>query len=162
MTFFVADADAIPFRDEVVDGVLCFGSLHHVPSPARTLAAAARVLREGGFYIGVENNKTPLRPIFDLAMRLRPLWKEEAGAEAHIGQADLERWTAGTPLHLVSRPTVFVPPHLCNWIGVPAASRLLRWTDAVLGRIPLDPALGRPRSGSSAESSSQRRPLTMY
>jgi ubiquinone/menaquinone biosynthesis C-methylase UbiE/uncharacterized protein YbaR (Trm112 family) len=136
VTFFVADANDIPVRDETVDGVLCFGSLHHVPDPGRTLADANRVLSPGGRYLGLENNKTPLRPIFDFLMRLRPLWKEEAGTEAQIGEADLQRWTGGSDLRVASRPIVFVPPHLCNWIGVSRARRLLRWTDALLGRIP--------------------------
>ena len=137
VTFFVADADQFPLRDETIDDVTCFGSLHHVPDPARTLGEIARVLKPGGVYLGSENNKTPLRPVFDLLMRLRPLWKEEAGAEALIGSADLERWTAGTALELETRPSVFLPPHLFNWLGLSAARRLLRWTDAVLGRIPL-------------------------
>jgi len=136
VTFFVADADAFPLRDEIVDEVTCFGSLHHVPDPARTVGEIGRVLKPGGVYLGSENNRTPLRPVFDLLMRLRPLWKEEAGAEALIGRADLQRWSADTPLELETRPNVFVPPHLCNVLGLSGARRLLRWTDAVLGRIP--------------------------
>jgi SAM-dependent methyltransferase/uncharacterized protein YbaR (Trm112 family) len=135
-SFFVGDADAIPVVDAAIDCVLCFGSLHHVPDPARTLAEVARVLRPGGLYLGVENNVTPLRPIFDLLMRLRPLWREEAGPEAQLGRTELDRWTAELGLELSTRTTVFVPPHLCNRLGVARARTLLSLTDAVFARMP--------------------------
>ncbi len=136
VSFFVGDADSIAVADGAVDCVLCFGSLHHVPDPARTLGEAARVLKGGGLYLGVENNRTPLRPVFDLLMRWRPLWREEAGAEAFIGRSELGRWTEGSGLELSGRPTVFVPPHLCNRLGVGRARRLLARTDWVFQRLP--------------------------
>ena len=136
VSFFVGDADSIAVADGAVDYVLCYGSLHHVPDPARTLAEAARVLKQGGLYLGLENHTTPLRPIFDLLMRLRPLWREEAGAQAQIGRAELRRWTDGSRLDLTGTPTVFVPPHLCNRLGVTRARQLLARTDSVLRRLP--------------------------
>ncbi len=137
VSFFVGDADAIPVATGAVDCILCYGSLHHVPSPERTLADAARVLKDGGRYFGVENHITPLRPLFDALMRLRPLWHEEAGARPQIGVEELEQWTSGTGLRLDSRPIVFVPPHVCNWIGVRAARWIMRWSNGFFGAIPL-------------------------
>jgi SAM-dependent methyltransferase len=142
VSFMVADADAIPVSGGSFDCVLCYGSLHHVPDPARTLAEAARALRDGGCYLGVENHTTPLRPIFDLLMRLRPIWLEEAGGSAQIGGEDLERWSAGSGLRLNTRPTVFVPPHLCNWIGERAARWLLRLDRWALRADPAAAVLG--------------------
>jgi ubiquinone/menaquinone biosynthesis C-methylase UbiE len=136
VTFMIADADALPFADRAVDSVLCYGSLHHVPAPERTLREVARVLKPGGSYLGVENNTTPLRPIFDALMRLRPIWLEEAGAKAQIGSDELHRWTAGTDLTLDTRATVYVPPQLCNLLGYRVSRRLLRVTDWLFGRIP--------------------------
>jgi ubiquinone/menaquinone biosynthesis C-methylase UbiE len=137
VSFMVADANTIPFDDATVDCVLCYGSLHHVPDPERTIAEIARVLAGGGCYLGLENNTTPLRPVFDALMRLCPIWLEEAGAEAQIGADQLRRWSAGTGLHISTRATVFVPPHVCNWIGYRAAHGLLRLTNWVFSRIPL-------------------------
>jgi SAM-dependent methyltransferase/uncharacterized protein YbaR (Trm112 family) len=136
VSFFVGDANSIPLVDASADCVLCYGSLHHVPEPERTLSEAARVLPDGGLYLGLENNPTPLRPIFDMLMRRWPLWREEAGAEALIGRADLERWTADSPLRLSGSPLVFVPPHLCNKLNLAGARLLLSWTDAVFQQIP--------------------------
>ena len=162
VSFMIADADALPVADGAVDGVLCYGCLHHVPSPERTLAEAARVLREDGSYLGVENNVTPLRPIFDALMKLRPIWLEEAGPQAQIGAGQLDRWTAETDLRLKVSSIVFVPPHLCNWIGFTAARGLLRLTNRLFRRVPvvrnwggLISITGRERRGSGSTGSSR-------
>ena len=136
VSFMIGDANALPVADDAVDTVLAYGSLHHFPEPERTVEEIARVLGPGGCYIGVENNTTPLRPIFDALMRLRPIWLEEAGAHAQIGMDDLHRWSDGTDLRLSTRAIVFVPPHLCNLIGYRASRRLVQLIDWLFGRIP--------------------------
>jgi len=42
------DGMALPFRDAVFDTVLCNEVLEHVPEPARLMAEATRVLKQGG------------------------------------------------------------------------------------------------------------------
>ncbi len=135
--FAIGDANSLPIASRAVDYVLCYGSLHHVPDPERTLRETARVLAPGGSYLGIENNTTPLRPIFDALMKLRPIWLEEAGAEAQLGSKELRRWTAATSLRVETKATVFVPPQLCNLIGYRASRGLLRATDWIFGRLPL-------------------------
>jgi SAM-dependent methyltransferase/uncharacterized protein YbaR (Trm112 family) len=137
VSFAIGDAHSLPIATHAVDYVLCYGSLHHVPDPERTLRECARVLASGGSYLGIENNTTPLRPIFDALMKLRPIWLEEAGAAAQLGAKQLAQWTDGTRLAVETRATVFVPPQLCNLIGYRAARQLLRATDWVFGRLPL-------------------------
>ena len=136
VSFVIGDADSLPLATGAVDCVLCYGSLHHVPRPERTVAEMGRVLKEGGSYLGVENNTTPLRPVFDALMRLRPIWLEEAGAEAQIGAQDLARWSRGTGLEVDARAIVFVPPQLCNLLGYRASRALLRATDWLFRRLP--------------------------
>jgi ubiquinone/menaquinone biosynthesis C-methylase UbiE/uncharacterized protein YbaR (Trm112 family) len=142
VSFMVADANAIPLMDDGMDCVLCYGTLHHLPNPQRTIEEAARILRKGGCYLGVENNATPLRPLFDLLMRLRPIWLEEAGSRPQVEAAELHRWTDGTGLSLHTRATVFLPPHLCNLLGYRASRRLLRLTDRLFNTIPLTRSWG--------------------
>lgn len=54
--FVIADAENLPFKSQRFDGVLCFGSLHHLPNPLDCLAEIRRCLAHGGFYIGYEPN----------------------------------------------------------------------------------------------------------
>jgi ubiquinone/menaquinone biosynthesis C-methylase UbiE/uncharacterized protein YbaR (Trm112 family) len=136
VSFAIGDADSLPIADRSVDYVVCYGSLHHVPSPERTLREVARALKPGGSYLAIENNRTPLRPVFDALMRLRPIWLEEAGAEAQIGAEELRRWTAGSDFRLDARTSVFVPPQLCNLLGYRASRWLLGLTDRVFRRLP--------------------------
>jgi SAM-dependent methyltransferase len=51
-------ADALPYRDASLEGVVCLGLLEHLPPEARTatLREAARVLRPGGRLALVLNN----------------------------------------------------------------------------------------------------------
>src|SRR5713101_6267128 len=52
------DGAAMPFADGTFSGVVAFTMLHHVPSAAlqdRLLAEAARVLRPGGMFAGIDS-----------------------------------------------------------------------------------------------------------
>jgi SAM-dependent methyltransferase len=52
------DGAALPFEDGRFSAVVCFTMLHHVPSPAKQdalFAEAARVLRPGGVFRGVDS-----------------------------------------------------------------------------------------------------------
>jgi SAM-dependent methyltransferase len=52
------DGAHLPFSDATFDTVVCFTMLHHVPSPEqqdRLFAEAARVLRPGGVFAGLDS-----------------------------------------------------------------------------------------------------------
>jgi len=52
------DGANLPFADASFDTVVCFTMLHHVPSPEqqdRLFAEAARVLRPGGVFAGLDS-----------------------------------------------------------------------------------------------------------
>jgi SAM-dependent methyltransferase len=52
------DGAALPFPEASFDTVVCFTMLHHVPSPEqqdRLFAEAARVLRPGGVFAGLDS-----------------------------------------------------------------------------------------------------------
>lgn len=46
--FMVADAENLPFKDDVFDGVFMVASLHHVPRPELALREIFRVTKPGG------------------------------------------------------------------------------------------------------------------
>ncbi|MFE7199153.1 class I SAM-dependent methyltransferase [Pseudonocardia alni] len=55
------DGAALPFPDGSFDAVVCFTMLHHVPTPGeqdRLFAEAARVLRPGGTFAGIDSRMT--------------------------------------------------------------------------------------------------------
>lgn len=55
----LADAHALPFRDQSFDVVFSFAVLEHLHTPARALAEIARILKPGGLYIGSVSQGEP-------------------------------------------------------------------------------------------------------
>lgn len=136
-TFFVADADRLPFHDSTFDVVVTYGALHHLPVPSRTCQDIQRIVRPGGIHFGSENNKSLMRPLFDLLMKVRRLWVEEAGTEPLISESMLRGWLRDTHASMSCRTHVFVPPHLVDLLGLPGGGALLRATDAIFERMPI-------------------------
>ena len=135
-TFLVADASHLPLRRESMDHVVVYGVLHHLPQPGDTCQEIHRILKPGGRYFGSENHASFLRGIFDLLMKIKPLWFEEAGAEPLLSRAKFERWLAGLPCSRTYSYSVFVPPHLVNLLGSSLAETVLRSTDAIGNLLP--------------------------
>jgi SAM-dependent methyltransferase len=135
-TFFVADGGFLSFKDQSFEFVQTFGSLHHLPNPAQAVQDILRILTPAGIYFGVENNKTSLRWIFDLLMKVMPLWVEEAGAEPLISEDMLKAWVAQASVELYFQTSVFLPPHLFNLLGMTAARPLLKWSDEACMHVP--------------------------
>jgi ubiquinone/menaquinone biosynthesis C-methylase UbiE len=135
-TFVVADADRLPFAAEAFDFAVTYGALHHLPDPARTSRDIQRVVKVGGVHFGSENNKSAFRRLFDLLMKVKPLWIEEAGEEPLISAAMLREWLAGAPASLDVATHVFVPPHLIDVLPAGWGARLLNVTDAIGSRLP--------------------------
>lgn len=57
----VVDAMAMDFPDASLRGLVLVGVLHHIPSPARFLREAERVLVPGGRLVLIEPNNSPLQ-----------------------------------------------------------------------------------------------------
>lgn len=135
--FLVADANSPPFKDQSFDYAVTYGVLHHLPDPGRSCREIQRLLKVGGIHFALENNKTMFRPIFDLLMKLRPIWTEEAGNEPLISEAMVKDWIQGLSVKLTTTTMVFLPPHLLNLVGHAGARKLLGATDAFFSRVPL-------------------------
>ena len=135
-SFLVADANTPPFKSASFDYAVTYGVLHHLPDPGRTCCEIQRILKLGGIHFALENNKTVFRPLFDMLMKLRPIWTEEAGKEPLISTAMVKEWIRGLPVNLTASTTVFLPPHLFNFLAPATAERLLRVTDAIFSRLP--------------------------
>ena len=135
--YFVADAENVPIRPGVADVVVFSGILHHVAAPDQVIQEAVRVLRRGGQFIGMENNESVFRPLFDALMNWHRLWNEKAHPEHFvISERDLRLWFTQAGVTGQVWTSVFLPPHLFNLLSVGAAHTVLRATDAVARKVP--------------------------
>ncbi len=137
VSFLLADGDQIPFQDDSFDCVMTYGVLHHLPNPEKSCKEFQRILAPGGVYLGSENNDSLLRPVFDLLMKLRPLWWEKAGAEPLISAAKLAAWHEGENVAIHTRYSVYLPPHLFNLAGENIALAAMRISDSLFNALPL-------------------------
>jgi ubiquinone/menaquinone biosynthesis C-methylase UbiE/uncharacterized protein YbaR (Trm112 family) len=135
-TFFVGDGEFLSFKDESFRFAQTFGALHHLPNPGEAIKNILRILSPGGVYFGVENNKTSLRWIFDLMMKIMPLWVEEAGAEPLMSEKMLRDWAADLPAEVHCETSIFLPPHLFNLLGLAVARPVLNWSDRACFHVP--------------------------
>jgi SAM-dependent methyltransferase/uncharacterized protein YbaR (Trm112 family) len=135
-TFFVGDGAFPPLKDASFDYVHTIGALHHLPDPASTIRQIQRILVPGGIHFASENNRSVFRGIFDLLMKIYPLWIEEAGAEPLMSRQIIDGWCRGLPVKIESETSIFVPPHLVNLLGLNAAKRVVDWTDRIFSHVP--------------------------
>jgi ubiquinone/menaquinone biosynthesis C-methylase UbiE/uncharacterized protein YbaR (Trm112 family) len=135
--YFVGDAENIPVRSGCADAAIFSGILHHVAAPDRVLSETARALRAGGRFVGMENNRTVLRPLFDALMTVVRLWNEKAHPEHFtISSRELHQWFAQAGLAGTVWTSVFLPPHVFNAVPSSVADWMLRVSDALGRSVP--------------------------
>jgi ubiquinone/menaquinone biosynthesis C-methylase UbiE len=74
----VGDAEHLPFKDDVFNGLICAGVLHHIPSIEKGVAEQARVLKKEGMLFVAEpfNNKPWFSYPYCLTIRFcRLIWE---------------------------------------------------------------------------------------
>jgi len=135
--FWIQDEEEYQYEKESFDYIIGYGVLHHLPNPENTFRNIAYALKPNGIYFGMENNVCIFRGIFNLLMRLLPLWHEEAGSTPVISQKDLIKWCKKAGLNLKVKSVCFLPPHLCELLGYKVSLWLLKLTDVIFGKIPL-------------------------
>jgi ubiquinone/menaquinone biosynthesis C-methylase UbiE len=101
VTIVTGDALSLPFSEASFSGVLALTMLHHVPSPElqdRVLREAARVLRPGGMFAGVDSLISFSMRLIHIGDTLVPLDPrtfggrlEKAGFHDVIVEANAER-----------------------------------------------------------------------
>jgi SAM-dependent methyltransferase len=135
-TFFVGDGSFLPFADSSFDRAITFGVLHHLPNPREVVADIQRVLKPEGIHFAVENNQSAFRKIFDLLMKVWPLWVEEAGTQPLISRQMVRDWTRELPVGIETETSVFLPPQLVNLMGK-FAIPTIEYSDRLFSLIPV-------------------------
>ena len=136
-TFFVGDGSFLAFKDASFDYAHTFGSLHHLPNPSEAISQIQRVLVSDGLHFAVENNTSMFRGVFDLMMKITPLWIEEAGAEPLISRQMVDEWCRGKPFRISSETSIFLPPHLVNILPQKMATQVVEWSDRFFSSVPI-------------------------
>jgi SAM-dependent methyltransferase len=57
MDFVTGDAEFLPLRSGMLDGVLLSGLIHHFPNPTKLAAEVYRVLKAGGRFVAFDPNR---------------------------------------------------------------------------------------------------------
>jgi len=108
----LTSAVRLPLVASSMDAVTSFGTLHHVSSPAIALAEVSRVLKPNGIFQALETNDSPFRKLFDFAMKVIPLWEEEAGEHQIISAKKIEEWTPNLPMSWNFEYAIYFLPHM--------------------------------------------------
>jgi ubiquinone/menaquinone biosynthesis C-methylase UbiE/uncharacterized protein YbaR (Trm112 family) len=137
ITYFLADAEDLPLKKGLFSTVISFGMMHHVANPEAIVAGAERLLMSGGCFYALENNASPLRFIFDILMRIKKLWNEEAGSHPLFKIKEVKDFITHNNMYPEIRTSTFLPPHLFNRMGYDLARNVLSVTDRLFGHIPL-------------------------
>ena len=134
--FLVADCENLPLKDNIANVGVMLGVLHHISNPQIALNELSRILKKRGLYFGHENNKTILRPIFDMIMKIWRLHEEKAGEYALISKDEMKAWASNSSLEVDIKTSTFLPPHLLNFIGKKLAIPLLYISDKLFNMFP--------------------------
>lgn len=136
MSFFVADASTFPIKNDSFDCVLLYGVLHHLADPALACREIYRVLKKQGLYLGLENNGTIFRIVFEFMQKYIPIWYEEAGAMPIMTKKNFLEWFTGLKIKLEMSTLVFILPHLVNLLPVNLARQLIKATNMLGFALP--------------------------
>lgn len=124
--YFIADAENIPVKSGLIDVAVFSGILHHLENPQIVIKDTIRTLVPGGRFLGIENNSSAFRFIFDLLMRMKRLWNEKAHQEHFImNHRELERWFKEAGVFVKTWTSIFLPPHILNFFRAQRAEWLM-------------------------------------
>lgn len=136
MFFFVGDAENPPIISKSADKYVLFAVLHHLVNPKRAVVEMSRVLKSGGQFFIHDNHTSKLRWIFDLVMKMLPLWKEDAAKEPLFSFARMGKMLIKANLKAKYQSAVFLPPHIYNILGDKDAKTFLNFSNKLMSKIP--------------------------
>lgn len=148
VTFRLAPAHALPFRDETFDAVTCRLVLNHVRRPERIVKEIVRVLRPGGYLIlaellGVDN---PVKRATQNAI-------EERRNASHVAARGAEQYNkiiADAGLQIEAKEAISFERELEEWMAIYLSER----SDAAVVREMIEAGLETDAAGIHARRQS--------
>ncbi len=132
----VADAHNPPVKDGIFTACIIYGTLHHLPRPDLAIRNASKKLATGGRFYTLDPHNSPVRFMFDWAMKVWRLYDEKASDAPLLTTEMLERWLLEAGLRSTVRLSTYLPPHLFALLPAGARAMVLQATDTLLFRIP--------------------------
>lgn len=131
-----ADAETMPLREQIFDACVMVGTLHHLPQPEAGVLEAAQKIRPGGLFYSYDPHQSPVRFLFDWAMKFCRLYEEEASEAPLFTEHRLQTILHEAGIESKTRLTTYLLPHVFYLFRHQTNIRLLRLTDAVFTKVP--------------------------
>jgi len=134
-------AEKLNIRNNTFDGWIVYGAAHHFYNPKKSFLEAMRVTKRNGQFLVWEPSDTPLRKLFDIAMKFAPLWEEEDNVDFLFNQSFFRNILNNKSKYLQIRNLVLIPPHL-YYINSNFIRKFLILIDKVICNLPFLKRLG--------------------
>ena len=115
VTYFAADAEALPFADGVFDRVTCRIAAHHFPDVRAAVAEMARVTKPRG-RIGIIDSVVPGEPSLDAFLN----GIEKVRDPSHVRSYRIEEWLeflASAGLSLLQTASIWKAHPFAEWVA---------------------------------------------
>lgn len=111
--FVLGDINHLPLRSGSISTLSFFGVFHHLEDPYRAFEKCLNVLAPKSLILGVDNNKSVFRKVFDALMRHNPLWHEDHHLEhAALSGKAFVKVIQNSGYRIFLKTTCFIPPQL--------------------------------------------------
>lgn len=119
INFIIANAEELPFEDNIFDSVVCTYTLCTIPNAEKALKEMSRVLKPSGKLLFAEHGLAPDRKVFTVQNKINPIWKKLAGG-CNINR-DVEKLIATAAFQFSSFDKMYIPgwkPASFNYWGI--------------------------------------------
>lgn len=113
VTFCLGDAEALPFRGEVFDLVVCRYAPHHFPNLPHAIAEMARVARRGGRVV-IDDTCAPEDPALDELMNRWEVRRDRSHVR-NIPPSRLRALFESAGLTVLTVEKTAIPQHFGEW-----------------------------------------------
>lgn len=100
-----ADAEQVPFREQVFDAVLIVDLLHHVPKPSAVIKEVSRILRKDGQLFIWDACVDGLKPIYPVAIFVQKISDNVGSSIEHFGPSlhQVDKWLKQNAFNIVEK-----------------------------------------------------------